>query len=74
MDSRGCLGSVHDKSMIAYNVYYVKLNKTTEQASKRVKGIQAYMQYDLTKRVINTLKNIFYLIELNIILVSIKHA
>ena len=74
MDSRGCLGSIHDKLMIAHNVYYVKLNKTTEQASKRVKGIQAYMQYDLTKRVISMLKNIFYLLELQYILVSIKHA
>ena len=38
MDSSGSLDSVHDKSMIAYNVYYVKLNKPTKQAGKRVKG------------------------------------
>ncbi len=38
MGSQGCLGSIHDKLMIAHNIYYVKLNKTTEQASKKVKG------------------------------------
>ena len=74
MGSQGCLGAVHDKSMIAYNVYYVKLNKTIEQASKRVKGTTTCMQYDLTKGVISILKNIFYLVELKYILVSIKHA
>ena len=38
IDLLGGLDPVLDQSVIAYNVYYVKLNKTTEQASKRVNG------------------------------------
>ena len=60
--------------MIAYNVYYVKLNKTTEQTSKRVKGNTGLYAIRFTNRVISILKNTFYLIELDYILVSVKHA